>query len=335
MTDLFSALPVLLLVAGLLLLLWAIHWMLIGRHPHLDNEHKFSRQLLIIAISLLGILAVILVLPIEQSSKNQLIGFVGLFVSGFIAFSSTNILANLMGGVLLRITKPFRVGDFVRVEEHFGRVTQRGLFSTEIQKETRELSSLPNAYLINHPITTTRSSGAIVSTTLSLGYDTHHALIEPLLIKAAETAGLTEPFVHILELGNFAVTYRISGLLEEVQVLVTAHSDLCRCVLDTLHGEGVEIMSPTFMNQRRLKEEFVAIPKNNVVPIPAESRGGEHVVFDKAEEAAQKEREKKSLTETIQKLEASLAQLPEDKKAAIQNQIEAARSRLKEMESEI
>ena len=34
----------------------------------------------------------------------------------------------------------------------------------------------------------------------------------PLLIEAAEKSGLEEPFVHIIEIGNYSITYRISGL---------------------------------------------------------------------------------------------------------------------------
>jgi small conductance mechanosensitive channel len=86
-------------------------------------------------------------------------------------------------------------------------------------------------YLISHPITTTPASGAIVSATLSLGYDVHHGLAEPLLLSAAEASGLKEPFVHLLEMGNFSFTYRVSGLLEDTGLLITAHSNLCRSVL--------------------------------------------------------------------------------------------------------
>ena len=320
------------LAVGLGLGLWGVHWFLIGRHHDLSNERKFPRQLIILALGLFSALAVLLVLPISESSRNQLIAIIGLLVSGTIAFSSTNILANLMGGILLRTTKPFRVGDFIRVEQHFGRVTERGLFDTEIQTESRELIALPNAYLIAHPITTTRSSGAIVSATLSLGYDIHHGQAEPLLLSAAEASGLKEPFVHLLELGNSFVTYRVSGLLEDTKRLITAHSNLCRYILDTLHGHGVEIMSPSYINQRRLGEDSTTIPKMLEVPTTAESRGGEHLAFDKAEEAERKEKEKQRLVKEIQEQEMSLKEAAEEEKTRIKENLESARKRLKALE---
>jgi small-conductance mechanosensitive channel len=123
-----SYLPSLLLSFGLGAALYGLHWFLIVRQRDRGSERLFPRQLLMLGLSLLSIVSVILVLPIPEHSRNRLIGLIGLLVSGMIAFSSANILANLMGGMLLRIAKPFRIGDFIRVGEHFGRVTERGLF---------------------------------------------------------------------------------------------------------------------------------------------------------------------------------------------------------------
>ncbi len=192
-------------------------------------------------------------------------------ISGTFAFSSTTIMANLMAGVMLRMTRPFRTGDFIRVESYFGRVAERGLLDTEIQDESRELIAIPNTYLISHAVTVVRSSGTIVSTTLSLGYDVHHLVVEPLLLRAAERARLEDPFVHVLELGNYAITYRVSGLLVEVKNLLTVRSNLCREILDVLHEEQIEIASPTIMNQRRWPEETKLIPARSMSPSEPDS----------------------------------------------------------------
>ena len=200
----FGPLGIIVTVVGMML--WMAHWLLIKRHPELGNERLFPRQLIMLGLTLAGLLAVVFVLPVSESSRNQLMGLIGILISGVFAFSSATVTSNLMAGMLLRITKPFRVGDFIRIGDHFGRVSERGLFDTEIQTETRELIALPNTYCIGNPVTTIRSSGTIISATLSLGYDLDHRRIEPLLMEAAEACGLSEPFVHILELGNFSVT---------------------------------------------------------------------------------------------------------------------------------
>lgn len=315
--------------------LWGVHWLLIKRHPDFGADRKFSRQLIMLGLSVLGILVSVLVLPISDSSRNQLLTLIGLILSGIFAFSSSTVVSNLMGGVLLRITKPFRVGDFIRIGDYFGRVSERGLFDTEIQTETRELISLPNSYCITHPVTTTRSSGTIISSTLSLGYDLDHRKIESLLIEAAQNSGLSEPFVHILELGNYSVTYRVSGLLDDPKRLISARSNLYASVLDTLHGKSIEIMSPSFMNQRRLDNDTKIIPPvSTVIQPPVESEASaEDIAFDKAEQAEKLEHEKLQLKQEIEKLEASVKDATnEETKKAKQEAIKELQQRLKALE---
>ncbi|TSA00122.1 MAG: mechanosensitive ion channel family protein [Deltaproteobacteria bacterium] len=313
-------------------ILWGVHWFLIKRHADLGRERKFPRQIFMLGLTLVGLVAIILSLPIIESSRNRLIGLIGLLASGILAFSSTTVVSNLMAGILLRVTKPFNIGDFIRVGDHFGRVSERGLFDTEIQSESRELVAIPNTYLISHPVTTIRSSGTIISLTLSLGYDVHHSQIEPLLVKAAQESGLEEPFVHILELGNYSVTYRISGFLKEVKWLITARSNLSRSVLDTLHGHGIEIMSPTYMDQRKLGDDKKIIPVVGQEESSEAQVIAEDIVFDKAEQAEQKEKEEKELIDTIEKLESSLKDAPEEEKERIKTRVAEGRERLKVLE---
>jgi len=313
-------------------ILWGAHWFLIARHADLGKERKFPRQIVMLGLTLVCLVAIVLSLPISESSRNGLIGLIGLLASGSLAFSSTTVVANLMAGILLRVTKPFGIGDFIRVGDHFGRVSERGLFETEIQSESRELVAIPNTYLISHPVATIRSSGTIIALTLSLGYDVHHSRVEPLLVKAAQESGLEDPFVHILELGNHSVTYRVAGFLKEVKWLITARSNLSRSVLDVLHGQGIEIMSPSYMGQRKLADDMKIVPpagkeKASGTPVIAEN-----IVFDKAEQAEQKEKEKQELAGTIQKLESSLKDATEEDREQIKKRIAEGRERLKVLE---
>jgi len=312
--------------------LWGAHWFLIGRRTDLGSERKFPLQIVMLGLTLVGLLAIVLSLPVSESSRNGLIGLIGLLVSGILAFSSTTIVTNLMAGILLRVTRRFDIGDFIRVCDHFGRVSERGLFETEIQSESRELVAIPNTYLINHPVTTIRSSGTIISLTLSLGYDVHHSQIDSLLVKAAQESGLEEPFVHILELGNYSVTYRISGFLREVKWLITARSNLSRSVLDTLHGNGIEIMSPTYMNQRKLSDDRKILPTAGREESSESTVIAEDIVFDKAEQAEQNEKERKELVGAIENLESSLKDAPDEDKERIKREIAEGRERLKGME---
>ena len=238
-----------------------------------------------------------------------------------------------MAGILLRITKPFKTGDFIRVAEHFGRVSERGLFDTEIQTETRELIALPNTFLITNAVTTIRSSGTIISATVSLGYDVHHSRVEAFLVKAAENCGLEESFVHILDLGNFSVTYRISGFLTEVKRLITARSNLYKQILDTLHEQDIEIMSPSIMNQRRIPDDEKVIPKKSFKSSIEEEINAEEIAFDKAEAAEVAEKTKQDVIKEIEDLEAAMREATEEAKSQIKQRLEESREYLKTLET--
>lgn len=241
-------------------------------------------------VGLIGIIGVILVLPISSSTRSDLMTLLGIITSAAIALSSTTFVGNAMAGFLLRIVRNFKSGDFVQVGEYFGRVSEEGIFHTELQTEESNLTTLPNLYLVTQPVTVIRQSGTIISATVSLGYDVPHPVVERVLKAAAEDAGLKDAYVQVVELGDYSVTYRCAGLLETVKRLLAAKSHLRAKMIDHLHENGVEIVSPAFMNQRRID------PARPVIPCPVSAKASsepevaegpdENVVFDKAERAA-------------------------------------------------
>lgn len=269
--------------------LLALNWALLRRQKSLSNDQKLFRQMTLVALALCGLFAVVIALPISIELRNQLIAVIGIIFSGVLAFSSSTLVTNFIAGMILRMTKPFHTGDFIQVKDHFGRVSERGLLDTEIQTEYRELVSLPNSFLILNPVSTIRGDGTIISANLSLGYDVNHLKIEQLLIQAAEAAGLKEPFVQIIALGDFSVSYRVSGLLLEVKSLLTMRSNLFRHILDTMHNNAVEIVSPTFMNQRQVGQSGPFIPAPERIARP-EDTNPELIMFDKANKAERREK---------------------------------------------
>jgi small conductance mechanosensitive channel len=238
-----------------------------------------------------------------------------------------------MAGLMLRAVRAFRPGDHVRVGGHFGRISELGLFHVEIQTEDRDLTTMPNIYLVNNPFKVIRSSGTFVSTQVSLGYDVHHARVKQALILAAEDTGLQECFVHILELGDFSVTYKVSGLLTDTKKILTVSSRLKRRVLDQLHEVGIEIVSPNFMNQRILAEARRMIPDvGPTLKLDPDEAAPEARVFDKAEAAESLEELRVKYTLLRTQLEEKKVRLrtveSDSEKSALTQQIESDEKRL-------
>jgi small conductance mechanosensitive channel len=283
--------------------------------------------MIMLLLSLVLIVVVIIVLPIKDNLKGQILSLIGIVLSAAIALSSTTFVGNAMAGVMMRVVKGFRVGDFVSVNDSFGRVSERGLFHVEIQTEYRDLITLPNLSLVTNPVKVVRSSGTIIWAEVSLGYDVQRTRIKEVLISAAEKCELQEPFVHVTQLGDFSVVYRISGLLAKVKQLLSARSRIRECVLDELHAAGIEIVSPNFMNTRQLSADVKFIPKVIRENEPAKPEvAPEDIVFDKAEEAESIEQLRQrfeGMGEEIKNLEKALKETEIDgERAKIESQIE-------------
>lgn len=236
--------------------------------------------------------------------------------------------------LMLRSVGSFRSGDFIEVEGNFGRVSARGLFHTEIQTENRDLTTLPNLYLVSNPVKVVRSSGTIVSANVSLGYDTSQSRVEGLLKEAARQIGLGEPFVQIVDLGDLTVNYRVAGFLEDVKGLVTARSNLRVEVLNTLHNADIEVMSPSVMMQRPIPAGERIMPRREIssrINVDVGQSLLEEIIFDKAEEAEAVEMREKKLADCRverDELKKKLEEAGEVEKATIQSRIASLEKRM-------
>ncbi len=257
---------------------------------NVEHHHRFGRQLVKMLVVGFGLVMLIIVLPVSDSTRGQLFSLLGLVITAMIALGSTSFVSNAMAGIMLRSVNNFRPGDFVRVGEHTGRVSERGLFHTEIQTEDRDLTTLPNLYLVQQPVTVIRASGTFISAAVSLGYDVAHDKAKSCLLEATERAGLEEGLVRVVDLLDHAVLYRVYGFLTDTKKLLLARSRLREEILVTLHAADIEITSPSHMIQRRLDDDTRAIPEQLVASStekPHEDK--EALIFDKASHAAKSE----------------------------------------------
>ncbi|MFK8028655.1 MAG: mechanosensitive ion channel domain-containing protein [Gammaproteobacteria bacterium] len=288
---------------------------------------SYRLQLLTLGVSLATILILLVVLPFNDTLRGQLLSLTGILLSAVIALSSTTFVGNVMAGAMLRSIKCCSPGDYVHVGDYFGRISEMDLLHVEVQTEDRDLVTLPNLYTVTNPMKVLRSSGTIISAELSLGYDVSHKTVETNLLLAAEAAGLEQPFVHIKQLGDYSIVYRINGLLKDLNVLLSTRSRLRAKVIEQLHGAGIEIVSPTFMNQRQYKPDVTFIPiKEFGDEQDLEERASDSVVFDKGAKAESlkevKDRHMK-IVEEIRELE-TLKKATEDEtlKRGFQERIE-------------
>ncbi len=242
-----------------------------------------------------GIIVFIFSLPIDKTLKGQILSFLAIIVSAGIALSSTTVLGNLIAGIMNNSMNRFRIGDLIKIEELQGRVTKKSIFHTEIQLEDSNFITIPNLYIATNPVKLTRKTDTVISTSVSLGYDIPRIKIEESLKEAAVTTGLTAPYIYITNLGDYSVVYKIHGFLDDSSKYFSTISLLNANVMDVLHRKKIEIVSPTFMNQRNANET-VFIPQEILKnKIPNDEHAPEHLIFDEAIKSEKIENKKEQL----------------------------------------
>ncbi|MBE2253986.1 MAG: mechanosensitive ion channel [Myxococcus sp.] len=86
-----------------------------------------------------------------------------------LGFALQDTLGNVFSGLSLQLDSPYKVGDFVRVGQHEGRVVQTSWRSTRIETLRKEQVTLPNALTAREPITNFTRGGQPVAIELPIG----------------------------------------------------------------------------------------------------------------------------------------------------------------------
>lgn len=191
--------------------------------------------------------------------------FKGLSVMfGFmLTIGSAGIVNQLMSGLVLVYSRALSVGDFVDIGGTVGVVSEVGVLSTKIVDMRNEEVTIPNAVLVGNSIRNysrlAGERGTLVSTKVTIGYDTPWRQVHAMLVAAAEqTPGLRTtptPFVYQRGLADFYVEYELFAYMDQPLNRVPTLSILHGNIQDQFNKYGVQIMSPHFMEQ----------PANNVV----------------------------------------------------------------------
>jgi len=210
-----------------------------------------------LASTVVWIFALAMAYPYLPGAQTEAFKGLSVLLGLMVTLGASSVIGQAAAGLILMYTRTLRVGEFVRVGEHEGTVTELGAFSTRIRTGQGDELNLPNA-LIAASVTRNysrplRGPGFVIDTTVTIGYDTPWRQVEGLLMLAASrTPGVLvdpPPQVFQIALSDFYVDYRlvVQALPAEpgprAQVLTLLHGQ----IQDTFNEFGVQIMSPHYL----------------------------------------------------------------------------------------
>jgi small conductance mechanosensitive channel len=112
--------------------------------------HDKLVELLVDSIYRYGLAAVALVMAASQLGINVGAAIAGLGVAGIaVGFAAQDSLANVISGIIVFLDKPFIVGDWITVEDEYGKVTNITLRSTRIRTPRNSYVVIPNKRIID------------------------------------------------------------------------------------------------------------------------------------------------------------------------------------------
>ena len=107
---------------------------------------RFVRRLIYAVIILIGIAIAVSGFPGVQSVARSLLAS-GAIAAAIIGFAARQVLANFVAGIMLAVTQPIRVGDWVTFEGHYGVVEDVRLNYTILRTQTAQRIVIPNEKL--------------------------------------------------------------------------------------------------------------------------------------------------------------------------------------------
>ena len=200
---------------------------------------------------------------------------VGLMIS----LGASSVVGQAAAGLILTYTRTLRPGEFVRIGEHEGTVTELGMFTTSIRTGLGEVLTLPNS-MITGTVTKNYSRvvqgpGYVVDTVVTIGYDTPWRQVEGMLLEAAKrTPGVLEtppPQVFQTALSDFYPEYRLvaQAIPSQPRPRAVLLSMLHANILDVFNEYGVQIMSPHYFGDPQ-QEKWV--PRDKWYMAPAQEQ---------------------------------------------------------------
>lgn len=161
---------VIILLVGFLAARW------VGRALQRSLEKKDMEppiRMLILRLTKLLILALTLLMAIHNVGVDVTALVAGVGVAGVgVGLAMQGVLGNLVAGLTIIFTKPFRVGDYVEIHDVHGQVAQIELFSTVLTHADRSRVIVPNRKIVGEIL---HNYGTIRQVDMNIGvaYDTN------------------------------------------------------------------------------------------------------------------------------------------------------------------
>lgn len=209
-----------------------------------DTLVNFAAAIIRYAILGVAIIMAMIQFGFAPGSLIAIVGAVGLAI----ALALQDALKAVAAGFMIAAFRPFRIGDWIRIGEEEGEVSEISPFNTTIKQVDNKLVFYSNDQVWGSPIVNfTRHPRRRLDLYYGVHYDTDldHALA--VLIRLANDHPLvtqkTDTWAGVHDLGDWAITLRLRAWVPTKE-FVQVRADLTKGVKQVFDREGIEIPYP-------------------------------------------------------------------------------------------
>lgn len=171
---------------------------------------SFLSSFVSILLKILIFISVAGMLGIEMTSFIAILGAAGLAIG----LALQGSLANFAGGVLILLFKPFKVGDFIEIQNHSGSVKEIQIFSTVLTTPDNKTIIIPNGNLSNNSIVNySQQENRRVDFTFGTGYNDDilktKNILQQIIENEAKILSDPAPFIGLAELAESSVNFTV------------------------------------------------------------------------------------------------------------------------------
>ena len=204
----------------------------------------------------LWLFALAMAYPYLPGSETEAFKGLSVLVGIMVSIGASGLIGQVASGVILVYTRALSVGDYVRIQDSEGTVTEIGLIVTRLRTGLGAEISLPNSLVLGNVTRNfSRASpgpGFALDTSVTIGYDTPWRQVHALLLEAAAQVDHIQrqpaPYVVQTALSDFYVAYKLVVQVDasEPDVRARVISELHGAIQDMFNRYGVPIMSPNY-----------------------------------------------------------------------------------------
>lgn len=251
-TQFVAWLPSLLAAVLIILFFWALFRLTRSALHHLLYRTGFEPAFIgmVVNVYRFALIALGVVMAASQLGINVGAALAGLGVVGLtIGFAAKDSLSNIMAGFLIFWDKPFHVGQWVTLGDHYGTVAEITMRTTRLQTRDNKWIIIPNSTVIDQILVNHSTNGATrVQVPVGIGYAEDIGKARTAILQAVQGVSYAlkspEATVVVNNLGASTVDLVAMVWIEDARDEKPAFFALLEAVKLALDKANIEMPSP-------------------------------------------------------------------------------------------